>query len=165
MTSITTNTMDSLNFSRLQLARALKEDLEDENALPPEKSAIFSRQRPARQNNNTGDETLSVPNHFHIPRPTSLMIPMPLTQPDGNSTPNKRSSQAFHKPQPVNTNARNSIAILGDLNDHGVAGNRHSTLMDVRRSIIESRHMAIPFSPASSHRTKQLMHQRSFSSG
>ncbi|CAG8557880.1 12743_t:CDS:2 [Ambispora leptoticha] len=168
--NICATAIDSLNFSRLQLARALKEDLEDANALPPEKSAIFSRQRPTRHQN--GDDEIKVPNHFHIPRPTSLKIPMPLTtQPEGNAksphlndtTPNKRSS----KPQQLNTNARNSVAILGDinLNDLGVAGNRHSTLMDVRKSIIESRHMAIPFSPSSSHRTKQLMHQRSFSSG
>nr|CAG8573928.1 9160_t:CDS:2 [Entrophospora candida] len=117
-------TQDPVILSRLQLARALKEDLDNVNAEPPENSAIFIRQRTARNsrvnsiqsirrssysNNNSvdddvdEDEEISV---YYLPKPKKLIVPPVLAKNDdkknnnGNGKISKRHTQ-LQKLQPI----------------------------------------------------------------
>ncbi|CAJ0761068.1 13936_t:CDS:1, partial [Entrophospora sp. SA101] len=99
-------TQDPVILSRLQLARALKEDLDNINAEPPENSAIFIRQRTARNsrvnstqsirrssysNNNSvdndvdEDEEISV---YYLPKPKNLIVPPVLAKNDDKKNNN-----------------------------------------------------------------------------
>ncbi|CAG8474578.1 16567_t:CDS:2 [Funneliformis mosseae] len=147
-------------FSRLQLARALKED--PENIYSAEESAIFQRQR------NTF--ALQQPtNEFHLPRPLSLLIPPILNddEEDKSSQPNtpiqtKHSSQQVsqqvrRQSQAFTSSPRTSVIIPEERRGSG-----SKTLLDVRQSMLENRHIihnANPFSTSSSHRTSMILQQ------
>lgn len=147
-------------FSRLQLARALKED--PENIYSAEESAIFQRQR------NTF--ALQQPtNEFHLPRPLSLLIPPILNddEEDKSSQPNtpiqtKHSSQQVsqqvrRQSQAFTSSPRTSVIIPEERR-----GSSSKTLLDVRQSMLENRHIihnANPFSTSSSHRTSMILQQ------
>src|SRR5688572_13143326 len=116
-------TQDFAIFSRLQLARALKEDPENANAEPPENSAIFIRQRTARNprvnsiqsirsirrnsyNNNDVDDNDDVDEDeetstYFLPKPKTLIVPPVLAKNGGgNGNMNKRHHQ-LQKSQPI----------------------------------------------------------------
>ncbi|CAI2178700.1 16149_t:CDS:2 [Funneliformis geosporum] len=161
--SVDTISDDAAVFSRLQLARALKED--PEYIYGAEESAIFQRQR-----NQTS--ALQLPkNEFHLPRPMSLLIPPILNDDelhDENSSQPNTPIQVKHSPQQVSqqvrrqsqaftSSPRNSVIIPDERRGSG-----SKTLLDVRQSMLENRHNlhnANPFSTSSSHRTSMILQQ------
>ncbi|KAF0361696.1 hypothetical protein F8M41_014147 [Gigaspora margarita] len=153
---------DPAVFSRLQLAKALKED--------PENSAIFihnrSNGRPKYNNDDEDDD-----DHFYIPRPTHLLIPPILsTIQDDNDSINDNIIQQSPLQSPqlqrkrassyssLNDSPRDSIIMSEER--RGSLG-KQATLMDVRQSILNNRHNNIvsSFSPTSSQRTSLILQQ------
>ncbi|CAG8592697.1 15044_t:CDS:2 [Rhizophagus irregularis] len=136
-------------ISRLQLAKALKEDPENIYAESPENSAIFLRQR----NRNTRFGTQTPPRGaFRLPRPTCLLVPPVLAQQEV-----RRPSI----PQISTSSPRNSIIIPEDRERRG-SGSKPATLLDVRESMLEVRQNlqnTLPFSASSSHRTSMILQQ------
>jgi|SRR6266542_3986850 len=156
---------DSAVFSRLQLAKALKEDPDNDYADPPENSAIFLRQR-----NRTSFRPPSR-GSFHLPRPMNLLVPPVLCKNEeeynenNNSQPNtpnqilqqvRRPSQ----PQVFTSSPRNSLIIPEER--RGSTSKPAATLLDVRQSMLENRHnlhSSTPFTASSSHRASVLLQQ------
>lgn len=137
-------------FSRLQLARALKEDPDNPNNDPPENSAIFLRQRARNSPAPSGQ--------FYIPRPESLLTPPILSKPE--SSQNDPQNQGRRGSQPTQTITINSSTCFDDR--RSINPGKPATLLDVRKSMLDSRqsiHNMLPFSPASSHRTSQILQQ------
>src|SRR3954454_20751135 len=161
--SVDTISEDANIISRLQLAKALKEDPYAEN------SAIFLRQR-----NRTTKYGVQPPRgNFYIPRPMNLLVPPVLGNAEGSredndfaltsSQPNVLSSQQLQQdrrpsqPQIYTSSPRNSIIIPEERRG---SASKPATLMDVRESILEVRHNlqnALPFSTSSSHKTSIIL--------
>ncbi|CAG8440642.1 6081_t:CDS:2 [Acaulospora morrowiae] len=146
---------DSGVFSRLQLARALKEDLDNPLAEPPDNSAIFSRQRARKSDAPVGQ--------FYIPRPTTLLTPPILsTIEPQNNEPQHLQEDKRNSTQPPNANVRGSVVVPSHEERRGSLG-KPATLLDIRKSMLDTRqsiHNMLPFSPASSQRTSQILQQQ-----
>ncbi|PKC01852.1 hypothetical protein RhiirA5_504386 [Rhizophagus irregularis] len=172
-------------ISRLQLAKALKEDPENIYAESPENSAIFLRQR----NRNTRFGTQTPPRGaFRLPRPTCLLVPPVLGNVEEYNSQHNTSqilpSQLYQQaqqtqqtqqtqqqaqqevrrpsiPQISTSSPRNSIIIPEDRERRG-SGSKPATLLDVRESMLEVRQNlqnTLPFSASSSHRTSMILQQ------
>jgi hypothetical protein len=174
-------------ISRLQLAKALKEDPGNLYAESPENSAIFLRQR----NRNTKFGTQTPPRGpFRLPRPTILLVPpvlgdveeynSSLSQPNTSQIlPSQQYQQALQVQQPqqpqqpqqevrrpslpqISTSSpRNSVVIPEERERRG-SGSKPATLLDVRESMLEVRHNlqnTLPFSASSSHRASIILQQ------
>ncbi|CAG8513829.1 13737_t:CDS:2, partial [Racocetra persica] len=146
---------DPAVFSRLQLARALKED--------PESSVIFVHSRPNPRRYDDDDQV-------YIPRPTHLLTPPILSTIEQNdndtniSRPPRKRASSYSSPS-TNDNPRDSIVMSEER--RGSLG-KQATLMDVRESILTSRQIntVSSFSPSSSQRTSLILQQpRSLSEG
>ncbi|CAG8468514.1 8409_t:CDS:2 [Diversispora eburnea] len=136
-------------FSRLQLARALKEDPNNPDNDPPENSAIFLRQRARNSPAPTG--------HFYIPRPANLLTPPILAKLESPQNDLQNQGRGLQPTPTITTN--NSTAF--DDRRCSLIG-KPATLLDVRKSMLDTRqsiHNMVPFSPASSHRTSLMLQQ------
>src|ERR1043165_3789853 len=131
---------DSVLFSRLQLAKALKEDPSNIHADPPENSAIFLRQR--NRNTNSCVRQHSRDN-FLFPRPMNLLVPPVLgkneehnEKNDNSPQPNQASQQVRRpsQPQVLTSSPRNSLIIPEER--RGSTSKPPATLLDVRQSML-----------------------------
>ncbi|CAG8496869.1 7513_t:CDS:2 [Paraglomus occultum] len=173
-------------FSRIRLAQALKEDPKDPQLV--HQSALFIQLRNRQpqaleqsQHNIPRPHTLIIPpslgngdgaqskphDQFRKSRIySSPSLPsLPVSRHTPNHSPNGSVSSISSSPIPPappisQPQTKQQNALIGTVS---IQTQRPTTLMDVRKSILDSRQIMTTFSPASSHRTSRLLHQKSYS--